>query len=197
MFKRGRGSSPRSGRKNALQRLYRLVPEHDRENVVIDEFFHSLRRFGGAARRDLALEVISWLTSYSRRKARACSGCGTKTTAERYPRRLGAKTESSWLVGPWPKDSNRFPLDVGKGRWFHGKGRTSRKAAGAGGHRRARIAPISTFTAGPKQAVEELSFCHSERCLRSEESAFSLAFCAKEIPRFARDDNELWFFRSL
>jgi hypothetical protein len=50
---------------------------------------------------------------------------------------------------------------------------------GAGGHRRARIAAISTFTAGPKQAAEELSFCHSERCLRSEESAFSLAFCKK------------------
>jgi hypothetical protein len=29
-------------------------------------------------------------------------------------------------------------------------------------------------------------FFHSERSLRSEESAFSLAFCEKQIPRFAR-----------
>jgi hypothetical protein len=37
----------------------------------------------------------------------------------------------------------------------------------------------------------ELSVCHSERSLRSEESAFSLASGEKQIPRFARDDNRL------
>jgi hypothetical protein len=42
-----------------------------------------------------------------------------------------------------------------------------------------------------KQAAENLPFCHSERSLRSEESAFSSAFCEKQIPRFAWDDKEL------
>jgi hypothetical protein len=43
----------------------------------------------------------------------------------------------------------------------------------------------------------ELSVCYSERSLRSEESGFSLASGEKQIPHVARDDNRLWFFRSL
>jgi hypothetical protein len=42
--------------------------------------------------------------------------------------------------------------------------------------------------------------CHSESRSpfeRGEESAFSLVFSEKQIPRFARDDNVLSFFRKL
>jgi hypothetical protein len=42
-----------------------------------------------------------------------------------------------------------------------------------------------------KTACGKTLFCRSKRSLRSEQSAFSLAFCEKQIPRFARDDNGL------
>jgi len=63
------------------------------------------------------------------------------------------------------KDSNRFPLDVGKGRWFHGKRTEAR--GGPEGSVAARIAYFVNVYGTNEQAAEKLSFCHSERFVQS------------------------------
>ena len=47
------------------------------------------------------------------------------------------------------------------------------------------------------QVAEKLSELSSRGAGGDEESAFSLAFCEKQIPRCARNDNESDFFSTL